>query len=163
MARPISEKAKDRTLGALRMGFSYDRAAKFAGIARRTIFNLKDRDPDFAAACDEAYEAGTDKLEDEARRRAFEGTDRPIFQGGKLVGHERQYSDRLLELQLKARRPDKYREQRITVVHPRDARDGSVPETPPKVIIEGGLPDDTGNEPELPPPDETAKPGDDET
>lgn len=116
--RPISQQSRDRVLGALAMGYSYDRAAKFAGIGRRTVFELKKTDLDFAAACETAYEAGTDKLEDEARRRAFEGVDRPIFQGGKLVGHERQFSDRLLEIALKARRPEKYRERVTTEVAP---------------------------------------------
>lgn len=116
MPRSVSEKSKDRVLGALRMGFTYDRAAKFAGIARRTIFEIKERDPDYARACEEAYQAGTEKFEDEARRRAIEGTERPIYQGGKLVGHERQYSDRLLEVTLKARAPDKYRE-RVSTEH----------------------------------------------
>jgi len=33
-----------------------------------------------------------------ADNRAFQGLDRPVFQGGKLVGHVREYSDRLAEL-----------------------------------------------------------------
>ena len=35
-------------------------------------------------------------FEDTARRRAVEGTERPVFQAGKLVGHTREYSDNML-------------------------------------------------------------------
>jgi hypothetical protein len=49
------------------------------------------------------------RLEDEAVRRAYEGVERPVFQGGKQVGVVREYSDTLLIFLLKALRPEKYR------------------------------------------------------
>jgi hypothetical protein len=55
-------------------------------------------------------EAGTDLIEEEARRRVVEGYDRPVFQGGKLVGVVRVYSDELAALLLRGRRPEVYRE-----------------------------------------------------
>lgn len=45
-----------------------------------------------------------DKLEAEARRRALEGTEEPVYQGGLLVGTKRVYSDSLMALLLKGRR-----------------------------------------------------------
>jgi hypothetical protein len=48
-------------------------------------------------------------MEDEARRRAVEGFLRPVYQGGKHVGDEQVYSDRLMEFLLRARRPTVYR------------------------------------------------------
>jgi hypothetical protein len=59
----------------------------------------------------EAQQVLTDALEEESIRRGLEGYQRPIYQRGELVGHETVYSDQLLNLQLRARRPDKYRER----------------------------------------------------
>ena len=58
-----------------------------------------------------ARDAGTDLLEDEAWRRAYSGTERPVFQNGALVGKTREYSDLLMELLLKGRRPEKFRDK----------------------------------------------------
>lgn len=55
----------------------------------------------FEAARDEA----ADRLEMEARRRAEEGWQEPVYQGGKLVGLKRKYSDRLLLALLEAHHP----------------------------------------------------------
>ena len=49
---------------------------------------------------------GIDRLEDEAHRRAVEGVDRPVYQGGVRVGEIKTYSDSLLTLLLKSRRPE---------------------------------------------------------
>jgi hypothetical protein len=46
--------------------------------------------------------------EDEADRRAVEGTLEPQFHKGEICGYVRKYSDQLLALQLKAGNPDKY-------------------------------------------------------
>ena len=46
--------------------------------------------------------------EDEADRRAMEGVDKPVYQGGRLVGYQKDYSDSLLALMLKAGNPDKF-------------------------------------------------------
>lgn len=53
-------------------------------------------------------EEGTDLLEDEAQRRARDGTQKPIYQGGKKVGIVNEYSDTLLIFLLKARRRGKF-------------------------------------------------------
>jgi len=46
--------------------------------------------------------------EDELQRRSIEGTEEPVYQGCKLVGYKKKYSDSLLTLLLKAEDPDKY-------------------------------------------------------
>jgi len=58
------------------------------------------------AAWDEAVAEGIDRLEDEVHRRAVEGVDRPVYQGGVRVGEIKAYSDSLLTLLLKSRRPE---------------------------------------------------------
>lgn len=77
-------------LMALAAGQSVTAAAEAAGIDRKTAYRWRDAEPDFAAGWEDALEDGTDRLEDEALRRAFAG------------------SDLLLIFLLKARRPRKY-------------------------------------------------------
>ncbi len=92
----------------LSKGYSPKFAAEKIGIRRETFFDWRDKDPLFAAAWKKAIDAGTDFFEDEARRRAAEGVDRPVFQMGECVGFTREYSDSLLAMQLKGRRPERY-------------------------------------------------------
>lgn len=51
-----------------------------------------------------------EKYEVALAQRAINGVDDPIYQGGKLVGYRKQYSDDLLKLALRVRDPEKYRE-----------------------------------------------------
>jgi len=82
------------------------KSADKVGMPRRnTVVRWRESDPEFARRFDEAAEEAADLLEHEAYRRAVEGFERPVYQGGKLVGHERQYSDTLLCRLLEARRP----------------------------------------------------------
>lgn len=134
-ARPIPRKRHTVTAGQrstflekLAAGLSIRSAREMASIARSTVYRHRKEDAEFRKLWDEAIEDGTDRLEDEALRRALSGTERPIFQGGKQVGAERIYSDRLLELLLRARRPKKYRPEPRT---PKE--DATKPTAPPPV------------------------------
>ena len=84
------------------------KACEVSGLSASSVSNLRKRDPDFLAAFQRARESAADKLESEAHRRAVEGYDRPIFQKGEQVGVERVYSDRLLEIMLRANKPEKF-------------------------------------------------------
>ena len=95
---------------ALRKSGVVKHACTAAGIERSTSYKERAQSPDFAAQWDEALEDAIDDLEAEARRRAFEGVEKPVFQGGKRVGSVREYSDTLLLAMLRAHRPQKYRE-----------------------------------------------------
>ena len=75
---------------ALAAGKSVAAAAAAAGVARRSVYAWREGDATFAAAWDEAWEIGTDKLEDLALAGAEAG------------------SERLLLALLKARRPQRY-------------------------------------------------------
>jgi len=103
-------------------------AAQNVGIARSTAFTWKREDPDFAAAWAEAVEAGVDLLEQEALRRARDGVDRPVFQGGVCVGLVREYSDTLMAMLLSGRR----------AVYRRNYREEEAPEVL-RIIFEGGV------------------------
>ena len=99
---------KQRFIEKMAQGSSVSGAARAAGINPSSAYVQRERDPEFAAAWVEAYERGTDGWEDECARRAFRGTDKPVWHKGQLVGWERQYSDGLAQFMLKGRRPHKY-------------------------------------------------------
>lgn len=89
---------------------SITKAAAFAGVDRRTVYTLKDQNKEFAAHLKDSLDVGLDKLEDEARRRAYDGIDEPVFYKGKQVSTIKRYDSILLMFLLKAHRPEKYRE-----------------------------------------------------
>ncbi len=97
-------------MSALTRGYTVSAAAEMTGFARRTWYVHRDNDPEFAAAWDEACDQGADYLEDEARRRAVDGTDKPVYHQGQMVGTIREYSDTLLIFLLKGRRPERFRD-----------------------------------------------------
>lgn len=106
-----TQKAKDRFIQALRECPVVAIAAKQAGLPRRTAYNHREQDPEFAAAWDDALDEGMDLAEAEAWRRGVEGVDEPVFQSGQLVGYQRRYSDALLSRLLQAYRPEKFSEK----------------------------------------------------
>jgi len=109
---PYSSKKSPTILKAfciwLSKGYSPKFAANKCGINRSTFFKWREEDAEFAAQWKAAVDEGTDFLEDEAMRRAAEGVDRPVFQMGECVGYTREYSDSLMAMQLKGRRPERY-------------------------------------------------------
>jgi hypothetical protein len=109
--RPMPAKAREKFLEALAAGWSVTHAATRAGHARQRFYEARERDEGFAFAWGEAVEAGTDRLEDEAFRRAVEGYDEDTFDGeGKLIKRVRRYDNATIQALLKGRRPEKYRE-----------------------------------------------------
>lgn len=100
---------KRRFLELTENGYTPSRARKELGVAPALLTEWM-RDPDFKLEYQAAYEAGSDRLEDEAYRRAHDGVSKPVFQQGECVGHVQEYSDTLMRDLLRARRPDKFRE-----------------------------------------------------
>jgi len=91
-----------------------------AGTSRTRVYELRKVDAAFAAAWDAAEETAADRLEEEALRRAVDGVPEPLVSGGKLVRDDdgnpicvQRYSDQMLGLLLRARRPEKFRDQRL--------------------------------------------------
>jgi hypothetical protein len=99
---------KEAFLAALAKLGNVSDAARKAKVPRRTVYNWREDDPDFAEAWAEAEDIAVDALEAEARRRALKGTLKPVYQGGKRVGSVREYSDTLTIFLLKGARPEKY-------------------------------------------------------
>ena len=84
---------KDRFLRALVATGTVTTAAEAAGVHRRTAYKWREADEEFAALWDEALEDAADKLEAEAIRRAYKG------------------SDTLLIFLLKGLKPERYKER----------------------------------------------------
>lgn len=103
LKHPPASRRKKRTpetetlfLGALEMGVSVAAACDVAKISSQSAYKWRDEDPVFARHWDESIENGTDRLEDEAVRRAMAG------------------SDTLLIFMLKGRRGDKFKDRSQT-------------------------------------------------
>ena len=107
----MSDEKKVAFLAALAATCNVTRACEAIDIARVTAYEWRDNDEQFAAAWAKAREIGADALEDEATRRAFEGTDKPVFHMGAPCGTIREYSDTLAIFLLKGAKPEKFRER----------------------------------------------------
>lgn len=73
-------------------------------------------DPKFKESWDSAMTSAFEHQEDEVRRRAFSGYERPVYQQGMLVGHTREYSDTLAVMMIKAGKPEIYNPKTTTLV-----------------------------------------------
>lgn len=118
-------------LETLRAGGIVTAAAEAAGWSRNAAYHHRKADPTFAEKWDEACEMAADALEAEARRRAVEGVQEPLVARGAPVYRTdpetgetlrdaegnpvpltiTRYSDRLLEIMLKAKRPHEYKDR----------------------------------------------------
>ena len=107
----LTPKKMEQFLKALAETCNVTAAARQIGMSRRAMYDKRDADTEFAEAWDNAVEQGIDTLEFEARRRAYEGVDEPVFHRGEECGHVRRYSDTLLMFLLRSHRPEKYRER----------------------------------------------------
>lgn len=90
-------------------------AAEAADVIRQKHYRWL-KNPVYAKAFADCYEEACESLEREARRRAIDGWDEPVYQGGELVGTKRRFSDALLIFLMKGAMPDKYRDN-IRVEH----------------------------------------------
>lgn len=152
----------DAFLAALREVPVITRACDAVRINRSTAWRAREADPEFAEAWDDAMEAGVDKAEQEAFRRAVEGYEEPVVDKGRLayryeryVGEDgeekyrtllddngqpipltvRKHSDALLALLLKGRRKKVYADRTELT-----GADGG-PVKQEQVVIATGVPD----------------------
>jgi hypothetical protein len=88
-------------------------ACEQAGYNRGVVYDARHKDQKFYDKWEAAWSKGIDALEEEMMRRAIKGVAEPVYQGGKLVGTKRNYSDTLAIFMAKGARPKKYREQQL--------------------------------------------------
>jgi hypothetical protein len=119
-------------------------ASKLSGVDDRNHYVWLQKSEQYRQEFAIAKERAAQVLEAEARRRAADGYDDPIFYNGVQVGHVRRYSDLLMIFLLKAAKPDIYRDYHsvkvsgsmstqatITVVHEFRDHTGQVIDTAP--------------------------------
>jgi hypothetical protein len=92
-------------LHALRGGVSISDAIRMSGVSHNLPYWLRAKDKKFREEWNEAVALGTKLLEQEAERRAFHGTLKPVFYKGVKCGDIREFSDTLLMFVLKKRDP----------------------------------------------------------
>lgn len=101
---------RSKFLAALRLGHPVTKACELASWGRRTAYDARDSDREFADAWDDAIEASVDELEVEVRKRALDP--------------EYKWSHLMLMFLLKKFRPEfkeSYKtEQKLTVEHVRE-------------------------------------------
>jgi hypothetical protein len=85
-------------------------ASRLTGISRQAHYEWMESDPDYPAMFKAADQQAAEALETEARRRAVQGTLRPVFYQGNECGVVREYSDTLLIFLLKGAMPGKYKD-----------------------------------------------------
>jgi hypothetical protein len=113
----VVRKRKRAFLAALASTGIVAHAAARAGWCTGSAYHHKTKDKVFADMWEEALAVSADLIEMEALRRAVHGYEKPIWdRGGKdrdpgILGYETQYSDSLMSLLLKARKPEKFRER----------------------------------------------------
>ena len=110
-----SAQAKHAFLQSYAQWANVSYACQVSGVGRSTVYEWQEHDAAFAAAFHAAEAAATERLEREAWRRATEGTPykRTSYWHGEPVGTDEkiEYSDALMMLLLRARKPDVYREK----------------------------------------------------
>lgn len=68
-------------------------SAKAAGVAVSTVYNWRERDPEFLREWMRALAAGYELLEMDLLDRARNGVEKPVFHDGKQVATIKQYND----------------------------------------------------------------------
>ena len=102
-------KPQSAFLNAYRASGTILKAAELLGISADTHYHALRDSETYRQAFAQAQKDSAVALEDEARYRALNGSEIPVYQGGKLVGHWIKRSDRLLVYLLNANHPTKFR------------------------------------------------------
>jgi hypothetical protein len=83
--------------------------------SRAWVYHCRDVDPTFAEAWETAKQVAADEVFFEARRRAVNGYEDPVFYQGEQVGTVKRYSDRMLEMLARTSRPELFIERTESV------------------------------------------------
>lgn len=108
--RFIKDKKKNDFLNALLKTGLRNKAAEMSGVTRQSHYLWLKTDDEYVAAYEKVSTMLINNLEDAAYERAVNGVERTIYYKGEKIGTQKEYSDTLLALLLKANMPDKYKE-----------------------------------------------------
>lgn len=78
------------------------KTCKLMNLNMRSLYYALEHDTEFNSEFERAMNLSLKTAEDELKRRAVDGVDKPVWFKGECVGHERQYSDGLLSKLLAA-------------------------------------------------------------
>lgn len=98
----LSAVRKRAFLRALSDTGEIQKACARVGVSQQTVWAVKRRSPEFAAACEKALRISLPCIEQIAYERAVEGWDEDVVVRGEVVGTRRRFSERLLADLLKA-------------------------------------------------------------
>lgn len=101
----LTREKKARFIETLRRTGNVSAAAKEIGVPPARIYAKRQRDQSFKEDWDAAIEGALDDLEEEVRRRALEGIEKPVYYAGKKCGSITSFNDTLAMFLLKAKRP----------------------------------------------------------
>ena len=110
-ARAVRSAKKKAFLSAYKECATVTHAALAAKISRRNHYRWLETDQNYRLAFEEARTEACEAMISEARRRAVEGVEEPVYYQGKVVGTVQTYSDNLLMFLIKGAMPEKYRER----------------------------------------------------
>lgn len=105
-SRKVTPKKLEYFLDRLRETGNVYRSALSVGLLHPAVYKQRNKDPEFARAWDEALNESVDFLVEEAKRRAYDGVDEPVFYQGEVCGTVRKYSDPLLMFLIKGIRKE---------------------------------------------------------
>ena len=108
--RTREEKMQD-VLDAIETCGNITASCKKTKVNRKTLYEWEKTIPEFKSALDAARKIGAQGLEDEAIRRAYSGTLKPVFHQGVKVATVREFSDTLLIFLLKGSQPEKFKDR----------------------------------------------------
>lgn len=109
---PRWSRAKRKSfLETLRKTGNVSSAAREAGVEISKAYAKRANDKSFRQGWDTAMEGALDDLEEEVRRRALEGTKKPVYYAGKECGSVVSFNDNLAMFLLKAKRPKIFSEE----------------------------------------------------
>lgn len=110
--KDLTPKQKTDFLRKLRItAGNVSKAVAIVGISRTAVYEFRNSNADFRQAWDDVIDQVCDAAEEELYRRAVKGTLEPVFYKGVKIASIRKFSDRAIELLLKAKRPNVYRER----------------------------------------------------
>lgn len=97
----LSRKKREHILRVIASTGSAIQAAKQQGCSFQAVYQLRQRDDEFARGFELAMAEYQVKLEEECDRRAYEGTNHPVIHQGEITDTYKTYSDTLLMFRLK--------------------------------------------------------------
>lgn len=100
---------RPRFLAVVALTRSLILGSRAARVSKNTVLAHRRDDPDFDAQVVSAQEQAVDLLADMTMRTAIEGECKPIFWQGIMVGHQREFDNRLRIEMLRAYKPDRFK------------------------------------------------------